>query len=129
VADQLYASVSDHMSGDSTVDLAAGKWVRLSSLNDAPSVAVAPAVNIAATNVQDAIEDLDTEKQTKDDPLSAIGALAMMTDCCIYATGADTVALGEITVTGWAILDAASAAQLATLGAPPKAGDNLADLV
>lgn len=59
-----------------------------------------PAGSIAATNVQAAIQELDTEKQPLDTDLTAIAALTSAADKVPYATGAGTWAVTDLTSTG-----------------------------
>jgi len=58
-----YIAVSAHTSGTFATDLAAGKWLlfTLGSATAASSVTFAPSATLAATNVQAAIEEADTE--------------------------------------------------------------------
>lgn len=58
-----YIAVSAHTSGTFATDLAAGKWLlfTLGSATAASSVTFAPTATLAATNVQTAIEEADTE--------------------------------------------------------------------
>lgn len=73
--------------------------------------------NLSATDVQEAIEELDTEKQGLDATLTSLAALGTAADRYAYTTGVDTWAEGTITAAGRALLDDAdAAAQQATLG-------------
>lgn len=58
-----YMCVVPHVSGTFATDLAAGKWLlfSLSSSPGATQVVFAPTLNISATNVQAAIEELDSD--------------------------------------------------------------------
>jgi len=76
-----------------------------------------PAGSIAATDVQAAIQELDTEKQPLDTDLTAIAALVSAADKGLQSTGAGTWALYDLTTAGKALLDDANAsAQRTTLG-------------
>lgn len=101
-----------------------------------------PAGGIAATNVQDALNELDTEKvpasrtvnskplsanvvltpsdigaQASDATLTALAALVTASDNLIYATGVDTFALTTFTAFGRSLVDDANAgAARTTLG-------------
>ena len=56
----------------------------------ATQITFTPVEGIVATNVQTAIEELNTEKQTKSDKLDAIAALDDTTFGAVFQTGADT---------------------------------------
>ena len=85
--------------------------------HDASEVVVTPAGTIAATDVQAALEELDTEKQPVDATLTSIAALGTAADKMIYTTGVDTWAEASITAAGRALLDDAAASdQRTTLG-------------
>lgn len=91
---------------------------------DAEDVAFVPAGSLSSTNLQDAIEELDTEtaaalanKQPLDASLTAYAALTTDANKGIYFTGADTPATYDLTSAGRALLDDTSAAdQRITLG-------------
>lgn len=73
--------------------------------------------SISATDVQAAINELDTEKQAQDATLTSIAALGTVADRGLYTTGADVWAEFIFTAAGRAILDDANApAQRTTLG-------------
>lgn len=86
-----------------------------------------PAGNIAATDVQAAIAELDAEKQPRDATLTAFAGVTVAADKLIYGAGADTFGTSDLTPAGRALLDDAdAAAQRATLGlgtAAPLAAD------
>jgi hypothetical protein len=72
---------------------------------------------ISATDVQAAINELDTEKQPKDATLTALAALVTVADRLIYATGADAFALTTFTAFARTLLDDVdAAASRTTLG-------------
>lgn len=83
----------------------------------ASAIVNTPAGSIAATDVQAAINELDTEKQPIDATLTALAGVTTAADKLIYATGADTFATTDLTSAGRALLDDADAsAQRTTLG-------------
>lgn len=83
----------------------------------ASDVVNVPAGGIAATDVQAAINELDTEKQPIDATLTALAALAVAADELIYATGADAFATSSLTAFARTLLDDANAgAARTTLG-------------
>lgn len=61
VAGLLYICVVAHTSGVFATDLAAGNWGQLSGATEAANQSFSPTTTIAATNVQDAIEEVDDE--------------------------------------------------------------------
>lgn len=96
-----------------------------------------PAGSIAATTVQAAINELDTEKQPIDADLTAIAALSSAADKVPYATGAQAWALADFTAFGRSLVDDADAAAgRTTLGVTATGADtayafranNLSDL-
>jgi len=83
----------------------------------ASAIVNTPAGSIAATDVQAAINELDTEKQPIDATLTALAGVTTAADKLIYATGADAFATTDLTSAGRALLDDADAsAQRTTLG-------------
>lgn len=83
----------------------------------ASSVGFDPVGSIASTDVQDALEELDFEKQTKDPTLTGLAALSTAADQMIYATGSDVFAMATLTAFARALLDDADAATMrSTLG-------------
>ncbi len=124
--DVLYFGLVAHTSGVFATDLAAGKWMSISSAASASGVANTPAGSIAATDVQAAINELDTEKQPLDATLTALAALTVAANKLIYATGADAFSTTDLTAAARALLDDATAADmLTTLGALPAAGGTM----
>ncbi|HWR09895.1 gp53-like domain-containing protein [Sporomusa sp.] len=88
----------------------------------ASAIASTATGGVAATNVQAAIAELDTEKQPKDATLTALAAVVTAANQLIYATGNDTFATTGLTAFARTLLDDANeAAALATLGAAPNA--------
>lgn len=83
---------------------------------DADNVAFTPGGDIVATNVQDAIEELDAEKQPLDVDLTALAGLTSAADKLPYFTGAGTAAVADFSAAGRALVDDADAiAQRVTL--------------
>lgn len=118
-----YVCLVAHTSGTFATDLAAGKWMLLSALTAAASVGVTPTGGIASTDVQSALEELDSEKQPIDATLTALAAVATAANKLIYATGSDAFSTTDFTAAARALLDdATAAAMLATLGALAKDG-------
>jgi hypothetical protein len=109
-ASQVYLfTYSDALSGWNYV----GNVISVS----ASDVVFTPAGSIASTDVQNAIEELDSEKQPIDAGLTSISGLTTVADRMIYTTASDTYAVATITSAGRAILDDADAtAQRSTLG-------------
>lgn len=75
----------------------------------AGQVTVTPTGDIAATNVQDAIAELDSEKQPLDALLTALAALTTAANQLIYSTGSDTVSMTSLTAYARTLLDDADA--------------------
>ena len=80
----------------------------------ATEVSNTPAGDIAATTVQAAIDELDTEKQPLDATLTSISLLGTAVDRLGYTTGVDTWAETPITSAGRSILDDASISDIRT---------------
>lgn len=82
-----------------------------------------PSGNLAAIDVQSALNELQTDinnRQPTDALLTAISDLTTSADKYIYTTGTDTVALGTITSFARSLLDDTGTAQAqATLGLTP----------
>lgn len=123
----IYICVDEHTAtGDFATDFAAGRWVKLSNFNSAASATFTPAGNLAATTVQAAIEELDSEKQPLDATLTALAAMSTAANKLPYFSGVDTVSLADFTAAARSLLDDAStSAMLTTLGALPLAGGTM----
>jgi len=93
----------------------AGKFIQTDGtiatwqIPDATEVSNTPAGAIAATTVQAAINELDTEKQPIDATLTSIAALGTAADKIAYTTGVDTWAETPLTAFARTILDDATA--------------------
>lgn len=112
-----YICVVAHTSGTFATDLAAVKWMAISSASSAAGISFSATGNIVATDVQAAIEELDVEKQAAAVELTALSGLTGAADRLPYFTGATTMALATFTAAGRALLDDAdAAAQRTTLG-------------
>lgn len=84
---------------------------------DAGDIAVTPAGGISATDVQAALQELDTEKQPVDATLTALAGVTTSANKLIYADGSDSFVTTDLTAAGRAILDDVdAAAQRTTLG-------------
>ena len=81
-------------------------------------VANTPAGNIAATTVQAAINELDSEKQPLDAELTAIAGLTSAVDKSFYFTGPGAAALMDISSFARSVLDDATAAAASKTLAP-----------
>ena len=122
----LYLCLVAHTSGTFATDLAAAKWMAISPATSGANVGNTPAGNIASTDVQSAINELDTEKQPLDATLTTIAALTGAADKMIYFTGADVAALTGLTAAARTLLaDADAPTMLTTLGALALAGGTM----
>lgn len=92
-------------------------WINPASGAAASSITFSPAGNIASTNVQAAIVELDNEKQPLDATLTALAGLANAANKIPYFTGVDALATTDLTAFGRSLIDDADAAAArATLG-------------
>jgi hypothetical protein len=122
----LYFCLVAHTSGTFATDLAAGKWMMISAGTSGANVVNVPAGNIAADNVQDAINELDTEKQATTASLTSLAGLATTADKMAYLSDVDTWALTALTAAARTLLGkTTSADMLTTLGALPLAGGTM----
>lgn len=80
----------------------------------ASSITNTPAGSIAATTVQAAIDELDSEKQPLDATLTALAGVTTAADKLIYATGADAFATTDLTAAARTLLDDASTSAMRT---------------
>lgn len=109
----------------------AGLWrvlgyQRAAAISVASDVKNTPAGNIAATTVQAAINELDTEKQPLDATLTALAGLATGADKLAYSTGTDTFAETAFTAFARTLVDDADAAAArATIGLGSGDANNL----
>lgn len=86
------------------------------------------AVSLAATNVQDAIDEVVAEKQPIDATLSALAGLSTAADRLPYFTGADAAALATFTSFARTLIDdATAAAARATMGIITELARNYID--
>ena len=114
-----------HTSGTFSTDLANANWIKISS-DEAISISFTPAGAIAATDVQNALEELDSEKQALDATLTALAGVATGADVVPYFTAADVAAAMTVTAAARTVLDDATTdAMLATLAASGTALANV----
>jgi hypothetical protein len=107
--------VAHTSSGVFATDLAAGKWLLWAvDGNTASAIAATPVGGLAATDVQAALAELDTEKQAANAILAAIAALSPAVDKVPYFTGASAVALADFTAFARTLLAGASASAMRT---------------
>lgn len=99
----FYRCVTSHTSGTFATDLAAGYWEEIADFSalssDAAHTAFTPAGDLASTTVQDALEELDTEK-------AAASAVTLALAAKLDLDGSDTMTgdldMGSNKVTGLA---------------------------
>ena len=94
-----------------------GTQVTASQVVDAPDatqVSVTPAGDIASTNAQAALEELDSEKQPVDPTLTALAGLSTSADDMIYATASDTFSTVTSTSFGRGLLSETDASSTRT---------------
>jgi hypothetical protein len=89
----------------------------------ANSITNTPAGDIAADDVQSALNELDTDKQPRDATLTAIAGLTIAANDVIYGTGADAV--GKLTLDTDGTLAANSDTRLATQKAVKTYADSV----
>lgn len=115
-----YVAVSAHVSSTFATDLAAGRWQAISVTPTAAQIVVTPAGNIASTNVQAALQELDGDigtRQPANDNLSQLAGLAGVADRVPYFTGSGLMSLATFTAAGRTLAGAAdAAAQRVALG-------------
>lgn len=90
--------------------------------HQASAIAFSPTGNIAASTVQAAIAELDTEKLQGSDSLNAIRVLTPVADAIAYFTGAAVAALTSLTAFGRSLIGAADAAAARTVLGAQVAG-------
>ena len=96
-----YVCSTAHTSGTFATDLAAGKWVPLAA--QASATPVTPAGNIAATDVQAALEELDDEKQPLDATLTGISGATITTYAKTVLDDTTALAARETLGTGYIV--------------------------
>lgn len=80
----------------------------------ASAITNTPAGNVSSATVQDAINELDTEKQPVDATLTALAGVTVAADKLIYATGSDTFTTTDLTAAARTVLDDASTSAMRT---------------
>lgn len=101
------------VAGDATKFLRGdGTWqaVAAGGTVDAADVTFTPASNIAATDVQAAIEEVNAERQPLDATLTALAGVTSAADRVPYFTGADAASVATFTAFGRSLVDDADAA-------------------
>ncbi len=120
---QLPADITGNAATATTATTAANATSHISAASGAHAASAISSTatgNIAATNVQAAIAELEAEKQPLDATLTALAALTTAANQMIYSTGADTFAMTALTAFARTLLDDGDAATArATLGAAP----------
>jgi hypothetical protein len=82
--------------------------------HDASAISYAGSTDLVATNVEAALDELDTEKQPKDATLSALAALIFAANQILYSTGADAFSVTSLTAFARTLIDDADAAAART---------------
>ena len=80
----------------------------------ASAITNTPAGSIAATTVQAAIDELDSEKQPLDATLTALAGVTTAADKLVYATGSDAFTTTDLTAAARTVLDDASTSAMRT---------------
>lgn len=108
-----YVCAAAHTSGTFNTDLAAGKWVAISQASGtiaAGAVSYTPSGDIAATDVQDAIDELEAEKQPLALNLTEMAALTGAADRIPFFSDASNLSLLPVTAIGKTLLNLADKA-------------------
>lgn len=126
-SNKVYVCLVAHTSGTFATDLAAEKWMLIGPATSGANVSNTPAGSILSTTVQNAINELDTNKQNKQALLTALSNLVTVSaDKIIYSTGTDTFSTASITSYMRTLLAQANVADLALIsGLLDKAGGTL----
>jgi len=116
---KVYTSDGDGtFTSTNTTDYSAYHWEQkaynIVGTVNADMVSNTPAGNIQATDVQAAINELDSEKQPLDATLTALAGVTTSPDIMIYATGIDTFTTTTLTSFGRSLLDDTSASDART---------------
>ena len=80
----------------------------------ATAISYAGSTNLAATNVEAALDELDSEKQPADTELTALAGLTSAADRVPYFTGLGTASLMTVTAAARGVLDDATTADMLT---------------
>lgn len=109
--------IEAHTSGVLATDKAAGKWIDLAG--DAMNIAFTPSGSLSATNVQDAIDELNAEKQPLNAILTGLSGLSAVADRMPFCNGTNSWQMTTITAAGRELInDANAGAQRTTLQVP-----------